>query len=289
MPNISERKRSTTATQQIFDEVFFGNSTAPLTPPLKWAGGKRWLVPVMKRYWVGHSLRRFVEAFCGGLAITLALRPRRALLNDVNSHLINFYKCIQRGLEISIDARYSESVYYSNRDRFNELVRTNQSQTSEAAQLFYYLNRTGFNGLCRFNQSGEFNVPFGSFASGVSYPTNFQAYTEALSNWQFVNCDFEKLAIEPDDFIYADPPYDVEFTAYSTGGFSWADQERTAEWLASHPGPVVLCNQATAKIEELYKDHGFALEYRQAPRRISCDGNRQRVKEVIATRNIVKI
>jgi len=286
MTNISELCQTSTRAQQVFDEVFFGHSLPPLKPPLKWAGGKRWLVPIMKRYWRGHPLRRFVEAFCGGLAITLALRPTRALLNDINPHLINFYNHLKTGLQITIDVRYSESVYYSNRDRFNELIRCNESHTSEAAQLFYYLNRSCFNGLCRFNQSGEFNVPFGSFVHGVKYASEFFEYVESFNGWQFANVDFERLVIEPEDFIYADPPYDVEFTAYSQGGFSWDDQERTARWLASHPGPVVLCNQATPKIEELYRDHGFLIEYEQAPRRISSDGNRQPVKEVIATRNL---
>ncbi|HXI25264.1 MAG TPA: Dam family site-specific DNA-(adenine-N6)-methyltransferase [Pyrinomonadaceae bacterium] len=289
MPNISELEPISSPAQQLLDEVFFGHSLPPLRPPLKWAGGKRWLVPIMKVYWRGHCLRRFVEAFCGGLAITLALRPTRALLNDINPHLINFYVHLKKGLRITIDVRYSESVYYSNRDRFNELIRSGESHTSEAAQLFYYLNRTCFNGLCRFNQSGEFNVPFGSFAAGVKYATDFLEYSGPINGWQFTNRDFEQLPIEPDDFIYADPPYDVEFTTYSQGGFSWEDQERTAQWLALHPGPVVLCNQATPKIEELYKDYGFFIEYRQAPRRISCDGNRQRVTEVIATRNLMMV
>ena len=235
---------------------------------------------------MGHPLRRFVEAFCGGLAVTLALRPARALLNDINPHLINFYLHVQTGLSNVIEMRYSEALYYSHRDRFNQLIRLGESNSSEAAQLFYYLNRTCFNGLCRFNQSGEFNVPFGSFSRGVKYVADFKGYSEPFDGWTFTNLDFNDLPIEPEDFIYADPPYDVEFTAYSQGGFSWEDQERTARWLAAHPGPVVLCNQATPKIEELYKDHGFLIEYRQAPRRISCDGNRRSVKEVIATRNL---
>lgn len=285
MPSVSELEPTGSAAQQLLDECFFGQSLPALRPPLKWAGGKRWLVPFMKRYWRGHPLRRFVEAFCGGLALTLALRPTRALLNDINPHVINFYTHLKSGLRITIDLRYTESAYYSNRDRFNQLIRNNEWHTAEAAQLFYYLNRTCFNGLCRFNQSGEFNVPFGSFAGGVKYATDFLEYSGPLNGWQFTNRDFEELAIEPEDFIYADPPYDVEFTTYSQGGFSWKDQERTAKWLASHPGPVVLCNQATRKIEELYRDYGFNLEYEQAPRRISCDGNRQRVREIIATRN----
>ncbi len=75
------------------------------------------------------------------------------------------------------------------------------------------------------------------------------------------NCDFAQLSIDPHDFIYADPPYDVEFTQYAKEGFVWQDQVRLAEWLASHPGPVVLSNQATERIVGLYKKLGFKWNF----------------------------
>jgi len=88
------------------------------------------------------------------------------------------------------------------------------------------------------------------------------------------------------DFIYADPPYDVEFTSYSAGGFSWDDQVRTAEWLAKHRGPVLLSNQATSRITRLYRQLGFRLQFLDAPRRISSNGNRAAAREVLASRNL---
>ena len=66
-------------------------------PPLKWAGGKRWLVSQLKPIWEENTTRRYVEPFCGGLAVVLGLQPRTALLNDVNPHLINFYRHVQNG------------------------------------------------------------------------------------------------------------------------------------------------------------------------------------------------
>lgn len=86
--------------------------------------------------------------------------------------------------------------------------------------------------------------------------------------------------------MYADPPYDVEFTAYAPGGFSWDDQERTAVHLSKHAGPVVLVNQATERIDALYRRLGYTLGYRIAPRRIACTGDRPPAKEIIATRNL---
>jgi DNA adenine methylase len=256
-----------------------------LPPPLKWAGGKRWQVPFLKEYWARESDRRLVEPFCGGLAVTLGLSPRQSLLNDVNPHLINFYRWLRRGLNISIEMVNSEPQYYAHRKRFNQLLRSGKATTKEAASIFYYLNRTGFNGLCRFNRSGEFNVPFGSYKK-INYRRNFQAYRPLLANWDFTIGNFAQLALDPDDFVYADPPYDVEFTQYSKGGFDWEQQIQTAEWLAKHEGPVLLSNQATKRIVNLYRDLGFHLEFVKAPRRISCTGDRTPAGEVLATRNL---
>src|SRR6266436_6650484 len=154
-----------------------------LPPPLKWAGGKRWQLPHLRKYWERESHRRLVEPFCGGLAVTLGLMPERALLNDLNPHLINFYHWLKRGLKISIELRTNKTQFYGNRNRFNELLRSGSGTTKEAASLFYYLNRTAYNGMCRFNSSGEFNVPIGSYKR-VNYRLDFTAYKTTFANWQ---------------------------------------------------------------------------------------------------------
>ena len=86
--------------------------------------------------------------------------------------------------------------------------------------------------------------------------------------------------------MYADPPYDVEFTQYAKDGFSWDDQVRTAKWLADHRGPVVLSNQATPRVIKLYRKLGYKLRMLPAPRRISCTGDRSSAIEVLAIRNL---
>lgn len=258
-----------------------GNGEQVLKPPLKWAGGKRWLVPYLKPLWHPCRDRRLVEPFCGGLAVALGLMPERALLNDANPHLINFYRWLQRGLTITLDMRNDEALYYAHRARFNALMREGQQDSQEAAALFYYLNRTGYNGLCRFNRQGEFNVPFGRY-SHISYQVDFTPYARVLARWQFTNLDFQAIPLQPDDFVYADPPYDVEFRQYAREGFTWEDQVRLAEWLAQHPGPVVLSNQATERIVALYERLGFRLQFLEGPRMISCTGDRTPAPEVLA-------
>ena len=252
-------------------------------PPLKWAGGKRWLVPHLRPLWERYSNRRLVEPLCGGLAVTLGLLPQRALLNDINPHLINFYRWLKAGLEIVLPMRNDETTFYTHRARFNALIRDGKATSCEAAELFYYLNRTCFNGLCRFNSKGEFNVPFGKYKQ-INYTTDFSIHSDVLAGWDFTFGSFDRVSLAPDDFVYADPPYDVEFTKYAKEDFGWEDQVRLAEWLARHPGPVVLSNQATERVMRLYSDLGFDLRVLSAPRRISCTGDRTPADEVLAVK-----
>ena len=256
-----------------------------LKPPLKWAGGKRWLVPHLRPLWTKFTRRRLVEPFCGGLAITLGLDPRRALLNDVNPHPVNFYRHLQRGLVTRIPMHNERELYYRHRADFNRLVTGRWGESRKAAELFYFLNHTGYNGLCRFNRRGEFNVPFGSHRA-IHYTRDFRPYAEPLRRWTFTTVDFENIDKSPTDFIYADPPYDVQFRQYASEGFEWDAQERLAQWLARHRGPVVASNQATDRIIELYRGLGFDIRYFDAPRSISRTGDRTPAREILATRNL---
>ncbi len=259
--------------------------SAGLRPPLKWAGGKRWLVPHFAPLWEPFRERRLVEPFCGGLAVALGLMPSRAYLSDINPHVVNFYRWLKRGLKVRIVMRNDGGLFYEHRERFNGLVARGAGDGAEAAALFYYLNRTAYNGLCRFNRKGEFNVPFGRY-SRINYSTDFSAYRAALARWDFSSGDFAELPLESGDFIYADPPYDVEFTQYSKETFGWDEQVRLAEFLARHRGPVVLSNQATPRILQLYRALGFSLSRLSAPRMISCSGDRRPASEVLATRGL---
>ena len=256
-----------------------------LRPPLKWAGGKRWQVPHLRPVWEAHAHRRLVEPFCGGLAVTLGLTPAHALLNDANPHLINFYHWLQQGLRIDLPMENDEALFYQHRGRFNGLLAAGKASNREAAELFYYLNRTGYNGLCRFNRTGELNVPFGRYAR-IGYTRDFTPYREGLADWTFTSVDVEDVPLDGDDFVYADPPYDVEFTHYAKDGFTWDDQQRTAERLAKHRGPVVLVNQATDRVEKLYRRLGYRVQFLDAPRRISCTGDRRPAREIVGTRHV---
>ena len=260
-------------------------SNGHLKPPLKWAGGKRWLVPYLQPLWEINSSRRLVEPFCGGLSVSLGLMPDRALLNDLNPHLINLFNKIKDGLTLEMHLENNRDLYYSYRKKFNNMILEGRHHSVEAAELFYYLNRTGYNGLCRFNRKGLFNVPFGRYKK-INYRCDFKPYAEMFESWSFMAGDFEGIDVEEDDFIYADPPYDVEFTQYSGITFTWNDQVRLGKWLAGHRGPVVISNQATERVIDLYSGLGFKLRYLDGPRRISCNGERAPAKEVFAIKGM---
>ncbi len=263
-----------------------------LSPPLKWAGGKRWLAPIIKKHWDEYSDNkkvRLVEPLCGGLAVSLHIQPKEALLNDINPHLINFYTQLKIGLTIESEMIIDSDFYYERRDEFNLLIKENQYLTKRAAELFYYLNRTCFNGLCRFNQKGFFNTPVGRYKI-INYKRDFSEYKEAFENWIFTCKEFDEIEIEETDFIYADPPYDVKFRQYSQNGFTWEDQVELAKWLSEHKGPVLLSNQATDRILSLYEDNGFTNTILLGPRNISADKNKRiPAKEVLALKNIKMI
>ncbi|MHC5610249.1 MAG: DNA adenine methylase [Nostoc sp.] len=250
------------------------------TPPLKWAGGKRWLVSIVQEIWDKQEYTRLVEPFVGGMAISLGILPVKASINDINPHLINFYRWLQKGLVIELELKNDSEYYYTCREEFNNLIKSGESNSQKAAELFYFLNKQGYNGLCRFNSKGEFNVPFGDYKK-VNGARDLSQYANIVNNWKFSCGDFTKVIIQERDFIYADPPYDVEFTKYSKEDFKWSDQVRLATWLASCPATVVASNQATARIVDLYEKLGFKIKFLDAPRRISCTGDRKPAKEIL--------
>lgn len=257
-----------------------------LEPVLKWAGSKRWLAPKLVQYY-GRG-RRIVDPFVGAMTVPLFLRPDKAILSDVNPHLMNLYRWMQHGLVwdegCGVDFVYDRPTFNENRSKFNTLCANHQYWTREGALLFYYLNRTCFNGLCRFNKEGEFNTSFGRYDE-VNFKYDFSEYKAVLAGWELYSGDFESLPLQADDWIYSDPPYDVEFTKFAPNGFTWEDQERLVKWLTKHPGPVIASNSYTKRIVDLYQGHEFKVYVGEAPRFISCTGDRTPANEILAFRN----
>jgi len=251
-----------------------------LNPVLKYAGGKRWLIPTLKKYY--KKEQRLIEPFAGGVSVALGLGVNDAVLNDLNPHVINLYKQIQHGLVCDIDMRNDKDLYYYYRDVFNDLDNQN---TAYAAQLFYYLNRTCFNGLVRFNKRGDFNVGMGSYFN-INYKKDFLAYKDVFSSFKFTCTDFSNVQPRDGDFVYIDPPYHNSFNGYTGKGFSWGDQVRLCKYASSIDGDVVVSNKADIDIIELYSGKGFEFVFFDVKRNIACKKtSRKDAKEVLIIRS----
>lgn len=266
----------------------------PPTPLLKWAGGKTWLIPQLTKIYDRHRDKTWIDPFCGGLALPLALQPERAILSDVNRWLINFYNCVRSHPEFkALDIDNTQTEFYRARVEFNTAIQRGFCDLEAMAGLFYYLNRTCFNGLCRFNSAGEFNTPYGNYKNPL-IDRDFSPYRQLFKNWTFYYRDYFDFSHQMDlflseqdnSFLFLDPPYDDGFVGYSGNQFDWFSQVRLIETTDSFTCPIVICNKATERIVELYRSHGFAVEIVSAPRRIASNGNRQRVDEVLATKNL---
>ena len=216
--------------------------SASPSPFLKWAGGKRQLLPHILRA-VPERIHTYYEPFVGGGAVFFALVAHgrafeRAVLGDANEELVRCYRAIQRDVEAVIGAlrrhTYDREVYYRVRERDPERL----SDAGRAARLIY-LNRCGYNGLYRVNRSGRFNVPFGRYKNPVICDaTKLRAAARALGRATLVYGDFEETlrGAKTGDFVYLDPPYvplspTSSFTAYAKTPFDGAAQLRLASLL----------------------------------------------------------
>jgi DNA adenine methylase len=202
-----------------------------VTPFLKWAGGKRWLVRSFPELFPA-DVGRYIEPFVGSGAVFFHISPRSAVLADSNSELIETYAAIRDDWK-EIVRHLQDHQRKHSRKYFYE-VRSKRPRTivSRAAR-FIYLNRTCWNGLYRVNLNGQFNVPVGTKTSVVLETDNFQAISQKLMTARLICSDFEAVIDDapPSSFIFVDPPYTVAhnlngFVKYNHNLFTWNDQIR---------------------------------------------------------------
>ena len=266
-------------------------------PVLKWAGGKRQLLPALLKN-IPDNFNTYYEPFIGGAALLISLyslnRINSAVISDTNTDLYNLYKTIRENPQQLIDEldnlgfRNTKEDYYKAREVFNS-----SSNPVERTAILIYLNRHGYNGLYRVNSSNKFNVPFGKYTNPrMPSPENIMALSGLLQSCTVMNSDFE-IAVKnasKGDFVYFDPPYmplskTSYFTGYTHSGFNESDQERLSETfrVLSRKGVYVMeSNSSTEFIKELYRD--FSLVEVDARRNINSVGTkRDAVKELIIT------
>ena len=284
-----------------------GERSAAARPFLKWAGGKRQLLPEIERY-ARTPARAYYEPFLGGGALFFHLAangrlPGRVVLNDVNPHLIAAWRAVRDRTERLIailrpmadeyeaaDAAGRAAAYYRRREEFRAAARRGDDGPAAAA-LLLFLNRTCFNGLYRVNARGEFNVPHGRYASPrILDAAALRAAAAALRDAE-IRCGDYREAIAgagEGDLVYLDPPYQplsrtASFTQYVPGGFGIEDQRLLAAAFADlnrRGAAAVLSNSAHAAVEALYGRLGTVRRVR-ARRAINSDGGGRAASEIL--------
>ena len=250
-----------------------GNGEYPY-PLIKWAGGKRGIIPQLQEL-MPEDVRpdykgRLVEPFLGGAAVFFYLKPKEAILSDMNEDLINLYtqvrdrlNDVQNVLDEMGSRPYCKETYY-------EVRADEPTDDVERAARFVFLNRWGWNGLYRVNKKGKFNVPFGATSSGEApnlyNADNLKAASELLKRAELVVAPFEESVkrVEDGDFLYLDPPYHPlsvtsAFTSYTKLAFALDDQARLCDAIleveerTKGKARIMLSNSVAPDLVELYE------------------------------------
>ena len=274
-------------------------------PFLKWAGGKTQLIDVIsfKIPYKREDSFIYIEPFVGSGAILFWIlnnypNLKKAVINDINTDLINTYKAISNSVEkiilllkawekeyhdLSSNEEKKKEYYYLKRDLFN----SRSSKIPTHAALFIFLNRTCFNGLYRVNKKNKFNVPIGSYKKPlICNAENLRAVSLALKKVTILNGDFERTIdhAENKTCFYLDPPYKPlsntsSFNSYAKEQFDDNEQIRLKkfcekldsfgyEWILSN-SDVKGKNPKDNFFDELYEK--YQIDRVLAKRRINAN------------------
>ena len=138
-----------------------------LSPILKWVGGKRQLLSEIIPL-IDESCDNYVEPFIGGGAVLFRLQPKKAIINDYNTELINVYRTVRDDLDglvalLKEHEKYNSSDYYYEVRALDRTPDFDKMSNLERAARIIYLNKTCYNGLYRVNSLGQFNSPYGRY------------------------------------------------------------------------------------------------------------------------------
>jgi DNA adenine methylase len=266
-----------------------------LQPFLKWAGGKRQLLPKIREQ-LPAKFKKYREPFVGAGAVLFDLQPKRARISDANAELINCYRVIRDNAEALLEGIHKHKNTSSYFYELRELDRKPEYKTLspvERASRIIFLNKTCFNGLFRVNRQGHFNAPFGDYQNPLIVDDILiKAISKYLQNEdvEIEVEDFEAACrrARAGDFVYLDPPYDPvsdtsSFTGYNFDKFDRDEQRRlklVVDGMTNRGCKVLLSNSATDFIQELYAD--YHIVFVEANRNINSVGTgRGKINEVL--------
>lgn len=272
-------------------------SNSSIAPFVKWAGGKRQLIPQIRER-MPAQFNNYYEPFVGGGAVIFELLPENAVINDINRALINAYQMIcdhpQEFLqEINrLDAEMWEDgkeYYYSLRERYNDKMMMDEFDV-ELAALFVFINKHCFNGLYRVNGKGLFNVPYNNSRRSSVDEKSILEISEFLRNVTIISGDFEAACegAGKGDFVFIDSPYaplnPTSFESYTKEGFDIESHRRLAnlfDKLTARGCYCMLTNHNTDLIKELYGNKGYTIDVVSVKRMINSDASKRVGEEVI--------
>lgn len=268
-----------------------------ISPIVKWVGGKRQLLSDIMPL-INKNCSTYVEPFVGGGAVFLEFQPQRAIINDLNSELINVYLAARDFSEELIEElekhnkNNSEDYYYEVRalDRTSQFLTLSNIQ--KAARILY-LNKTCYNGLYRVNSSGQFNSPYGRYKKpNIVNAVAIRAMSKYLKDNQIDirHGDYRDVLknLPRGAFVYLDPPYmpissSSSFTGYTEGGFSYENQvilKKECDKLKENGISFLQSNSDCPEIRELYSD--YKIKTVQAKRNINSNAQKRReINEVL--------
>ena len=268
-----------------------------ISPFVKWAGGKRQLLPQIKER-MPEKYNKYFEPFVGGGAVTFELLPANALINDINKALINAYRqiCNEPGAFLEVVNKFDtemwedgKAYYYSLREHYNDKLMRAEYDI-ELAALFVFLNKHCFNGLYRVNGKGLFNVPYNNSRKASVDENAIMEISEYLQEVTIIDGDFEVACKDAGkgDFVFIDSPYaplnPTSFESYTKEGFDIESHKRLAKLfdeLTARGCYCMLTNHNTELINELYGNKGQRIDVVNVKRMINSDASNRVGEEVI--------
>jgi len=240
----------------INNKLINNNEINHLKPLIKWSGGKSDEIKIFFKYFP-KDFNIYIEPFIGGGSVYFYLNPINAIISDIHTELIDFYKSIKKGKGQEIydfmkETPNDENTYYK--------IRDNMEINSEldSAKRFYYERKTCFRGMLRYNKNGKFNIPFGKYKT-INYNELINKDYEILLNrTEILNKSFEYIFENynnENNFMFLDPPYDSEFTDYGYCQFGKEEQKKLALFFKNTKIKCLMIIGKTKFIEELYEGY----------------------------------
>jgi len=294
-------------------------------PILKWVGGKTQIIDKLITDFP-VEINNYREAFLGGGSVLLTLLSyvRSGIIKiqggiyayDLNEPLIYIYKNIQKHHNELYDVMQTiitdfnecgsgelnrkpanigeakiakENYYYWIRSEYNKLCSTDKKGVLGSA-MFIFLNKTCFRGVFRVGPRG-FNVPYGHYNNPeIINKEHLEEIHNLIQNVVFECSDFNTslTIVEPNDFVYLDPPYapetDTSFVGYTENGFNIENHEKLFKlihMLTDTNKKIMLSNADVSLVRENFTNEKYNTSSILCKRSINSKNPDAKAKEVI--------